>query len=131
MSSPLDNIKDNIEDNIRKKRSEFDLTTLPQIIPPPLGVPPMNQKLARQIHRSVRLLEACGYECSPVQLGTFNVLAVSPIDLAVVQVRNPAARWPPFPREVAEMQQYTVPGNVKKIVHRWSKRKLLPDVLVI
>ena len=91
----------------------------------------MNPKLRRQIHRSIRLLESVGYRCSPVQFGAFNILAVSPVDLLLVQVRNPDDRWPPFPREVAEMQQYTVPGNVKKIVHRWSKRKLLPDVLVI
>lgn len=90
-----------------------------QIILTP-GVSTMSQKSSRQIRRSAHLLEACGYQCSPVRLGPFNLMGITPIDVILVQVRNTEDRWPPFPSEVDQMQHYTVPGNVKKIVHRWS-----------
>ena len=89
----------------------------------------MNAKAkgTRNEHRSIRLLEAAGYRCcrSAASLGAWDVVAIGPVDVVLVQVKSNA--WPGSV-EMETLRGFTTPGNCHRLVHRWRDRQHLPDV---
>ena len=81
----------------------------------------------RNEHRSMRILEAAGYRCtrSAASLGDWDIVAIGTTDVVLVQCKT--RDWPGA-MEMRALQDYAVPENVRKIVHRWRKRARLPDV---
>lgn len=75
----------------------------------------------------MRLLEAMGYRCtrSAASLGEWDVIAIGPTDVLLVQVKS--NRWAP-PDEMAVLQEFVAPPGVRKVIHRWDSRKSLPQV---
>ena len=89
----------------------------------------MNAKAkgTRNEHRSMRLLEAAGYNVTraAASLGAWDLVGIGSTDVVLCQVKS--NEWP----RVAEMETLTnfvVPPNARKIVHRWVDGRRLPDV---
>lgn len=89
----------------------------------------MNAKAkgTRNEHRSMRVLEASGYRCtrSAASLGEWDIVGIGSTDVVLVQVKT--RDWPGTV-EMAVLEEFKVPPNVRKLVHRWMPRKALPDV---
>jgi hypothetical protein len=85
------------------------------------------RKGSRNEHRSISLLEAAGYRCSrsAASLGVFDVIGVGPTDVLLVQVKS--NRWPGR-EEMETLKAFVCPPNCRRIVHRWSDGKRVPDV---
>jgi len=69
--------------------------------------------------KSMRLLEAAGYSVtkSGASLGLWDLVAVSPTDLILVQVKS--NRQPP-PAEREQLQDFRCPSNCRKLIHVWK-----------
>lgn len=78
-------------------------------------------------YRSMRLLESLGYRCvrSAASLGTFDLVAIGPTDILLVQTK--ANRWP-SPEEIETMRLFRAPANARKIVHVWKDHARAPMV---
>lgn len=89
----------------------------------------MNRKAkgTRNEHRTMRLLEAAGYACTraAASLGTFDVVAVGPNDVLLVQVKT--RDWPGT-IEMEDLRNFRCPGNCRRLVHRWRDQQRRPDV---
>jgi Holliday junction resolvase len=89
----------------------------------------MNAKAkgTRNEHRSMRVLEASGYRCtrSAASLGEWDIVGIGSTDVVLVQVKT--RDWPGTV-EMAVLEEFKVPPNVRKLVHRWMPRRSLPDV---
>lgn len=86
-----------------------------------------SRKGRRREYQSRRYLEAQGYTVirSAASLGRFDLVAVGPADVLLVQVK--ANRWPSA-RELAELRALPTPANCRRLVHRWRDRANVPDV---
>lgn len=86
-----------------------------------------SRKGRRREHQSRALLEAQGYVVirSAASLGRFDLVAVGPADILLIQVK--ANRWPSAD-ELAELRAFPTPANCRRLVHRWRDRQASPDV---
>lgn len=75
----------------------------------------------------MRVLEASGYRCtrSAASLGEWDIVGIGSTDVVLVQVKT--RDWPGTV-EMAVLEEFKVPPNVRKLVHRWMPRRSLPDV---
>jgi len=89
----------------------------------------MNTKAkgSRNEHRSIRLLEAAGYEVirAAASKGPFDLWGIGSKDIVLVQVKT--RDWPSTV-EMEEMRSFPCPPNCRKLVHRYRDRVRLPDV---
>lgn len=89
----------------------------------------MNSKAkgSRNERRSIEIFEAAGYQCtkSGGSLGAWDVIAISPTDFIVCQVKT--SSWPGSV-EMETLLEFRVPSNCKKLVHRWRPYQRKPDV---
>lgn len=89
----------------------------------------MNAKAkgTRNEHRSMAVLEAAGYRCtrSAASLGAWDIVGIGSTDVVLVQTKS--RDWPSAV-EMETLQEFPVPPNVRKLVHRWRLRKRMPDV---
>ena len=89
----------------------------------------MNKKAKgnRNEYKTMRLLESIGYECfrMAASKGAFDVIAVSPTDVLLVQVKS---NRPPSAFETETIKNFECPANARKLVHVWHDRKRLPIV---
>jgi Holliday junction resolvase len=89
----------------------------------------MNKKAKgnRSEYKTMRLLEAVGYECfrMAASKGAFDVIAVSASDVLLIQVKSNRL---PSAFEMETIKAFECPINARKIVHVWQDRKCLPVV---
>ena len=85
------------------------------------------KKGARREHDTMALLESLGYRCtrSSASLGEWDVIGIGTTDIVLVQVKT--NEWPGS-WEMRILEEYRVPPNVRKLVHRWRDGQHLPDV---
>jgi Holliday junction resolvase len=85
------------------------------------------RKGSRNEHRSMRLLEAAGYQCtrSAASLGEWDIIGIGPDGFVLCQVKS--NRWPDEV-EMEALQSFRCPPNCRRLVHRWRDRQRLPDV---
>jgi Holliday junction resolvase len=92
----------------------------------------MNTKAkgSRRERRAIALLEAAGYRCTraAASLGTFDVVAVGPRDVKLLQVKS--GRWPGSV-ELEAIQLFACPSFVSKEVWRWNDYARQPVVKVV
>ena len=84
-------------------------------------------KGTRNEHRSMAILEAAGYRCtrSAASLGEWDIVGIGSTDVVLVQVKSNA--WPGA-MERRALQDFAVPPNTRRLIHRWRDRQRLPDV---
>lgn len=85
------------------------------------------RKGTRNEHRSIRLLEAAGYQCTraAASLGAWDVIGIGSTDVILCQVKT--RDWPGA-AEMEIMKSFPAPANARKIVHRWRDGQRLPEV---
>lgn len=85
------------------------------------------RKGTRNEHRSIAILEAAGYRCtrSAASLGDWDIVAIGTADVVLCQVKT--RDWPGT-MEMRCLEDFAVPANVRKLVHRWRDYQRLPDV---
>ena len=85
------------------------------------------RKGSRNERRSMRLLEAAGYQCtkSGASLGVWDIIAIGPTDVILLQCKS--RDWPSSV-EMETLRLFPAPPNCRKLVHRWRERARLPDV---
>ena len=90
----------------------------------------MNTKAkgTRGEHRAIRILEAAGYRCmrAAASLGEFDVVAVGPRDVRLVQVKCGGAYLSAIERET--IAGLAVPANVSKECWRFPDRVRAPII---
>ena len=81
----------------------------------------------RNEHRSMRLLEAAGYNCtrSAASLGDWDIVGVGSSDFVLVQCKS--RDWPGT-EEMETLRAFVCPPNCRRLVHRWRHHQRLPDV---
>lgn len=84
-------------------------------------------KGTRNEHRSIRLLESAGYQCTraAASLGAWDIIGIGSIDVVLVQVKT--RDWPGTV-EMETLKLFQAPPFARKLVHRWRHRQRLPDV---
>jgi Holliday junction resolvase len=84
-------------------------------------------KGTRNEHRSIRLLEAAGYQCTraAASLGVWDLVGIGSTDVVLVQVKT--RDWPGSV-EMEALKLFPAPTNCRKLVHRWRTRQRLPDM---
>lgn len=84
-------------------------------------------KGTRNEHRSIRLLEAAGYQCTraAASLGVWDIVGIGSTDIVLVQVKT--RDWPGSV-EMETLRLFPAPANCRKLVHRWRDRQRLPDM---
>lgn len=82
-------------------------------------------KGTRNEHRSIRLLEAAGYQCTraAASLGVWDIVGIGSTDIVLVQVKT--RDWPGSV-EMETLRLFPAPANCRKLVHRWRDRQRLP-----
>jgi hypothetical protein len=89
----------------------------------------MNRKAkgTRNEHRSIRILEAEGYQCTraAASLGVWDVIGVGAEDVVLVQVKS--NEWPRA-AEMAALWSFRCPKGARRVIHRWRDRQSVPDV---
>lgn len=72
-------------------------------------------------HKTMRLLEATGYACTraAASLGMFDVIAIGPTDIRLVQCKSGLKPYLP-PAEREAIQLFQVPPNVRKELWLWK-----------
>ena len=89
----------------------------------------MNRKAkgTKNEYKSIRLLEALGYDCtrSAGSFGAWDIVALSRTDVVCIQVKTNS--WPGTAEEET-MRSTPVPPNARRLIHRWRDRQTLPDV---
>jgi Holliday junction resolvase len=89
----------------------------------------MNAKAkgSRRERQTIELLQAQGYSCtkSGGSLGVFDVIAVGPADILLIQCKS--NRWPSS-AEMSAIASFAAPAVCRRIVHRWRDRQAAPDV---
>ena len=83
-------------------------------------------KGTRNEHRSIRLLESTGYQCTraAASLGAWDIVGIGSTDVVLVQVKT--RDWPGSV-EMETLRGFVAPANCRKLVHRWRDRQRLPD----
>jgi Holliday junction resolvase-like predicted endonuclease len=84
-------------------------------------------KGTRAEYKSRRLLEAAGYVVvrAAASKGPFDLVAVSTVDVLLVQVKS---NRPPGPAERAALAACPCPPSGKRLVHVWRDRVPKPEV---
>ncbi len=84
-------------------------------------------KGTRNEHRSIKILEAAGYECTRAagSLGAWDIVGIGSTDVVLVQVKT--RDWPGSV-EMETLLGFVLPPNCRRLVHRWRDRRRLPDV---
>lgn len=84
-------------------------------------------KDGRNKRRSMKLLEAAGYQCtqSASSLGSWGIVGIGSSDVVLVQVKT--RDWPSA-EEMEMLKTFRCPPNCRKLVHRWADSRRLPDV---
>jgi Holliday junction resolvase len=84
-------------------------------------------KGSRRERQTIELLHAQGYACtkSGGSLGVFDVIAVGPADILLIQCKS--NRWPSSAEMIA-IASFAAPSSCRRIVHRWRDRATAPDV---
>ncbi len=79
----------------------------------------------------MRLLEQAGYRCTraAASLGLFDVIAIGPVDVRLVQVKAGTARLSGIERE--EITGFKTAGNVSKEYWRYPDRVRTPLIEVL
>ena len=87
-------------------------------------------KGTRLEHRTMKFLEAQGYGCTraAASLGEFDVIAIGPNDVKLVQVK---ANRRPGSVEMEQMKAFRCPQNCSKEVWVWKDRARLPIVEIL
>jgi hypothetical protein len=88
-------------------------------------------KGSRGERRARRVLEAAGYRCTraAASLGLFDVIAIGPLDVRLLQVKTGTATLSLGEREQLEL--FHVPANVTKEYWRFRDRARAPLIEVI
>ncbi len=88
------------------------------------------RKGTRAEHRAIHILEADGYVCTRAggSLGLFDVIAVGPRDVRLLQVKCGGAYLSATERE--QIQQLAVPSNVSRECWRFPDRHPTPVIEV-
>ncbi len=90
----------------------------------------MNTKAkgSRGERRAMRVLEHAGYLCtrSGASLGLFDVIAIGPNDVKLIQVKTGTARLSAIERE--QITALAVPSNASKEVWKFRDRARVPDI---
>ena len=88
----------------------------------------MNRKAkgTKNEHRSMAVLEACGYRTtrSAASLGAWDIIGIGSQDVVLCQVKT--RDWPGTV-EMEQLREFAIPPGVRKLVHRWRDRQRLPD----
>ena len=84
-------------------------------------------KGAKNEHRSIRLLESAGYQCTraAASLGVWDIVGIGSTDVVLVQVKT--RDWPGSV-EMETLRNFPCPLNCKKLIHRWRNWQTVPDV---
>ena len=87
-------------------------------------------KGTRNEHKTMRYLEALGYACTraAASLGLWDVIAVSPHEVKLVQVKT--NRWAGTV-ETEQMVEFRVPHHVSKELWRWDDYARQPKVKIL
>lgn len=87
----------------------------------------LKAKGTRNEHKSIRLLEAAGYQCTraAASLGAWDVVGIGSADVVLVQVKS--RDWPSAV-EMEALRNFPCPLNCKKLIHRWRNWQTVPDV---
>jgi hypothetical protein len=85
------------------------------------------RKGTRNEHRSIRLLESAGYQCTraAASLGAWDIVGIGSVDVVLVQVKT--RDWPGSV-EMETLCGFICPPNCRKLIHRWRDQQRLPDV---
>lgn len=88
-------------------------------------------KGTRAEHRAMRILEAAGYVCTraSASLGLFDVVAVGPTDVRLIQVKAGTKYLSAIERE--QIAGLVVPVNVSRECWRFPDRCRVPVIEVI
>ena len=83
-------------------------------------------KGTRNEHRSMRLFEGAGYNCTRAagSLGVFDIIAIGSTDVVLCQVKT---RDFPGAAEMESLKNFPAPTGVRKLVHRWRDHQRFPD----
>lgn len=84
-------------------------------------------KETRNEQRSIRLLQSVGYACTraAASLGVWEVVGIGSADVVLVKVNS--RDWPGA-EELEALRGFRCPPNCRKLVHRWTVSRRLPDV---
>lgn len=85
------------------------------------------RKGTRNEHRSIRILESAGYQCTraAASLGAWDIVGIGSTDVVLCQVKT--RDWPGSV-EMETLKLFSAPPFARKLVHRWRDRQRLPDV---
>lgn len=85
------------------------------------------RKGTRNEHRSIRILESAGYQCTraAASLGAWDIVGIGSTDVVLCQVKT--RDWPSSV-EMETLKLFSAPPFARKLVHRWRDRQRLPDV---
>lgn len=83
------------------------------------------RKFHRDVRRSIEVLKASGYVCSPCNLGPFQIIGISSTDICLVHVSD---SWPVKPWLPDQLREIPAPANTKKLCHFWPRRARWPKV---
>jgi len=83
-------------------------------------------KGTRNEHRSIRLLESAGYQCTraAASLGAWDIVGIGSTDVVLVQCKT--RDWPGSV-EMETLKNFPCPPNCRRLIHRWRDRQRLPD----
>src|SRR5262249_57305842 len=93
----------------------------------PYARPALSRYARRAEYRAMRLLERCGYVCmrSAGSHGAFDVIAIGPRDVRLIQCKAGAATLSPIERE--QLAALRVPPNTS--VECWTFRDRMPPII--
>jgi hypothetical protein len=85
------------------------------------------RKGTRNEHKTIERLKEQGFSCirSAGSFGPFDIVAISPRDIKLVQVKS--NEWPP-PHEREVMELFKCPRSVEKEVWRWDDYQRHPRI---
>ena len=76
--------------------------------------------------KSIRTLEGAGTICTRA-LDTeqvVHVVAIGSTDIVLIRIAS--HEWP-HPDEIEQFRELRCPSNVRKLIHRWRERALVPE----
>jgi len=88
-------------------------------------------KLARDISRSIQVLEGSGYRCIRISGGAFGEFDIIGLSSTDVMLCKSCRGKPPWAGTIAELRHVIAPPNTRRMVHRWLPRARLPQVIVL
>mgnify|MGYP003627953788 CR=1 FL=1 len=81
-------------------------------------------------HKTIKVLKRVGYDCmrSAASKGTWDVIAIGPVDIRLVQVK---ANRPPGPIERENMAEAVAPPNATKEFWVWKDGEREPYIELV